>query len=108
MDHLENINQDISYLINENISYEFLEDCYIVLNLKNGEYYELNNSSSFIWELISKQSSIREILESTKNHFNLPDHKVPEILSILDKFQNLKLIKKIENWKELKIFLKIY
>lgn len=97
MEHLENINQDISYLINENISYEFLEDCYIILNLKNGEYYELNNSSSFIWDLISKQSSIKAIIKNTKKHFGISDDKVPEILSIIDKFEHLELIKKIEN-----------
>jgi|TARA_B100001059_G_scaffold197141_1_gene202443 hypothetical protein len=93
MDHLENINQDTSYLINEGISYELVENCYIILNLNNGEYYELNNSSSFIWDLISKQSSIKEIIENTKEHFGLPDEKVPEILSTLNKFEHLKLIK---------------
>ena len=94
MDHLENINQDTSYSINENISYEFVEDCYIILNLNNGEYYELNNSSSFIWELISKQSSIKDIIQNTKDHFSLSDEKIPEILSALNKFEHLKLIKK--------------
>ena len=93
MDHLENINQHTSYSIDENISYEFVEDCYIILNLNNGEYYELNNSSSFIWDLISKQSSIKEIIENTKEHFGLSDEKVPEILSTLNKFEHLKLIK---------------
>ena len=94
MEHLENISQDISYIINENISYEFLEDCYIILNLKNGEYYELNKSSSFIWDLISKQSSIKAIIKNTKKHFGISDDKVPEILSIIDKFEHLELIKK--------------
>jgi len=97
MDHLENINQHTSYSIDENISYEFVEDCCIILNLNNGEYYELNNSSSFIWNLISKQNSIKEIIECTKKHFNLDDEKIPEILSALDKFEHLKLIEKIEN-----------
>ncbi len=97
MDHLENINQNISYSINENVSYEFVEDCYIVLNLNNGEYYELNNSSSFIWDLISKQSSLRAIIKNTKKHFGISNDKVPEILSIINKFEHLELIKKIEN-----------
>ena len=97
MDHQENINQDISYEVHEGISYELIENCYIILNLNNGEYYELNNSSSFIWKLMSKQSSIKEIIENTKNHFSLPDEKVPEILSALNKFEHLKLIKKIKN-----------
>ncbi len=94
MDHLENINQNISYTIKENISYELVENSYIILNLNNGEYYELNNTSSFIWDLISKQSSIKAIIKNTKKHFAISDDKVPEILSIIDKFEHLELIKK--------------
>tara|TARA_Y100001935_G_C17171946_1_gene440692 strand:- start:20 stop:313 length:294 start_codon:yes stop_codon:yes gene_type:complete len=97
MGHLENINQDISYALHEHISYELIEYSYIVLNLNNGEYYELNNSSSFIWNQIAKQNSLKEIIENTKNHFRISDDKVPEILSIIDKFEYLELIKKIEN-----------
>ena len=108
MDHLENINQDISYEVRENISYELVENSYIILNLNNGEYYELNNSSSFIWDLASKQNSLKEIIENTKKHFSISNDKVSEILSIIDKFEYLELINKIENLKELKIFLKIY
>ena len=97
MDHLENINQDISYAVHENISYEMVENSYIILNLNNGEYYELNNSSSFIWNLVSKQNTLKEIIENTKKHFSISNDKLSEILSIIDKFEQLELIKKIEN-----------
>ena len=97
MDHLENINQDTSYAVQENISYELVENSFIILNLNNGEYYELNNSSSFIWRLASKQNSLKKIIESTKKHFSISDDKVSEILSIIDKFEELELIRKIEN-----------
>ena len=96
MDHLENINKDILYRVHENISYELVENCYIILNLNNGEYYELNNSSSFIWGLTSKNNSLKEIIENTKKHFSITDDKVSEILSIIDKFEHLGLIKKIK------------
>ena len=97
MDQLENINQDVSYAVGENISYELVENSYVILNLNNGEYYQLNNSSSFIWGLMSQQNSLKDIMENTKKHFNLSDNKVPEILAIIDKFVHLKLINKIEN-----------
>ncbi len=97
MDHLENINQEISYVVQENISYELVENSYIILNLNNGKFYELNNSSSFIWGLTSKKNSLKKIIENTKEHFSISDDKVSEILSIIDKFEHLELIQKIEN-----------
>ena len=55
MDHQENT-KNTSYEIIEGISYQFIDDGYIILNINNGEYYELNASSSYIWDLISKKT----------------------------------------------------
>ena len=54
MVHRENINKDIQYQINEGISYQSIDNQVIILNINNGEYYELNSSSSFIWNQIIK------------------------------------------------------
>ena len=95
MDRLENINQNATYTINDNISFEHLDDGYIILDINNGEYYELNDSSSFIWRLITKQYTLKLMIETAKKHYNIGDDKITEILSIINKFENLKLIKKI-------------
>ena len=95
MDRLENINQNATYTINDNISFEYLDDGYIILDINNGEYYELNDSSSFIWDLITKQFTLKLMIEAAKKHYNIGDDKITEILSIINKFENLKLIKKI-------------
>ncbi len=97
MDHLENINKDIFYKLNDNISYEFVEDGYIILNLNNGEYFELNGSSSFIWDLISQQTSARLIIETIKKQYDISEKETFDILSTIDKLEKLGLIKKIEN-----------
>lgn len=97
MDRLENINQNATYTINDNISFERLDDGYIILNINNGEYYELNDSSSFIWNLITRKSTLKLMIETAKKHYNIGDDKTNEILNIINKFENLKLIKKIKN-----------
>ena len=71
MAHLENINKNIQYDINEGISYQSIDNKFIILNMNNGEYYELNSSSSFIWNQIIKMSSKDIILETAKIQFNL-------------------------------------
>ena len=97
MDRLESINQNATYAINDNISFEHLDDGYIILDINNGEYYELNDSSSFIWNLITKQCALKLLIETAKKHYNIGDDKITEILNIIDKFEKLKLIKKIKN-----------
>ncbi len=96
MDHQENT-KNTSYEIIEGISYQFIDDGYIILNINNGEYYELNSSSSYIWDLISQKLTINVILDTAKNKFNLHNDDVLDIISIVDKFENLELIKKIKD-----------
>lgn len=97
MAHLENTKKEIFYVINKNISYEILENNYIVLNVNNGEYYELNSSLSFIWNQIRLKKEESAILQNAKKHFSLSDGQVLEILSSLTKLEALGLIKKIGN-----------
>ncbi len=96
MDRQENI-ENTSYEIVEGISYQFVDDGYIILNINDGEYYELNRSSSYIWDLIFNKLSKDMILETAQKDFKLCDKELLDIVSILDKFENLKLIKKIKN-----------
>lgn len=96
MAHLENINKDIQYEINEGISYQSIDNKIIILNMNNGEYYELNSSSSFIWNQIIKMSSKDMILETAKTQFNLSEDKIKEVNSALEKFVDLELVSKNE------------
>ena len=96
MAHLENINKDIQYEINEGISYQSIDNKFIILNMNNGEYYELNSSSSFIWNQIIKMSSKDMILETAKTQFNLSEDKIKEVNSALEKFVDLELVSKNE------------
>lgn len=94
MVHQENINKDIHYVINEGISHQFIEDQYIILNMNNGEYYELNSSSSFIWKQIIRMSSKNMIIKTVKMEFNLSEDQTIDVVSTLEKFENLGLVKK--------------
>ena len=96
MVHRENINKDIQYQINEGISYQSIDNQVIILNINNGEYYELNSSSSFIWNQIIKLSSKDTILKTAKLQFNLSEDQIKEVNSALEKFVDLELVSKCE------------
>lgn len=96
MDRQENI-KNSSYEIIDGISYQFVDDGYIILNINNGEYYELNSSSSYVWDLISRKISLSIILDTAKKKFSLCDDQVSDIISIINKFESLELIKKIKD-----------
>ena len=96
MAHLENINKDIHYKINEGISYQSIDNQFIILNMNNGEYYELNSSSSFIWDQIIKKSSEDIILKTAQIQFNLSEDQIKEVSATLEKFVDLELVSKSE------------
>ena len=96
MDHQEST-KNASYEVTEGISCQFIDDGYIILNINNGEYYELNRSSSYIWDLVSRKLSKNMILETAQKEFELCNEELSDIVSILDRFEKLKLIKKIKN-----------
>ena len=69
MDHQENL-YEILHMKLLKVFHIFIDDGYIILNINNGEYYELNASSSYIWDLISKKKlTINVILDTAKNKF---------------------------------------
>ena len=89
-------NKDIHYKINEGISYQSIDNQFIILNMNNGEYYELNSSSSFIWDQIIKMSSEEIILETAQIQFNLSEDQIKEVSATLEKFVDLELVSKSE------------
>ena len=47
--------------IPENITYEFIDTKVYILDINNGEYYELSESASIIWKEIVGGNNIDEI-----------------------------------------------
>jgi len=45
------------------VKYQLYDGEYILLNIKSGDYYQLDNETSiYIWSLLQTQRSIREII----------------------------------------------
>ena len=64
----------MTYKIAENIAHRTLENEVVVLNLKNGLYYVLNETASKIWEwLFVGKKSISKLISSFVDEYRLDD-----------------------------------
>lgn len=60
------------YKINsENITYRIINDKAIILNLKTGKYYSLNESGTFSWSLLENKTSIDELVDRAVENFGI-------------------------------------
>lgn len=84
-----------SYRIPENITFESIDSNIYILNISNGEYYELSDSASIIWKYLDKGIDVNNIKANLKSLF-IEDHSIEsDVDKILIDFINLNLI--IEN-----------
>ncbi len=64
----------MNYKIAENIAHRTLEKEVVVLNLKNGLYYVLNDTASRIWEwLFVSKYNISKVVSSMSSEYNMDD-----------------------------------
>ena len=68
MGHQGNINS-YSFRVCDGVTYEKLEETYIILNTNDGEYYELNSTSSFIWDQVCLEQNIGKYNIRSKKSF---------------------------------------
>jgi len=65
------------------IVYDNIEGETILINLKNGNYYNIDKYGSLIWEIIEKGVDIEELTEVIVSFFNLPGDQIKEDIDIL-------------------------
>ena len=97
MDHQESIETTRIFEIKEGISYEQIDDCFFILNTNDGEYYELNSSSSLIWkQLIEGKNNLKVILEGVNENHIVTDEISTQVSSMLNELKLLGLIREIK------------
>lgn len=82
------------YVIDTNkIIYEEIEAELVVINLKTGSYYSLNEPASLIWKLIVCGNSLDQIAQLLKSHFAAEDSGIPDAIArIASEFLHEELI----------------
>lgn len=76
----------------EQVSSSINEDT-VILNIKSGVYYSLNNVGSSIWNLIQQPKTIEEIRESLINEYEVDSTQCDrEVLALLQELESVGLI----------------
>tara|TARA_Y100000992_G_scaffold146910_1_gene97768 strand:- start:329 stop:589 length:261 start_codon:yes stop_codon:yes gene_type:complete len=59
-----------SYKLNSNIIVELIEDSFVLLDVKKNTFYEANNTSKEIIEMIKNNMNEKEIIETLIKKYN--------------------------------------
>ena len=60
------------YKINsEEVTYKIIDNQAVILNLKTGNYYSLNETGTFIWRLLEKRIGIADIANRLAEEFGV-------------------------------------
>ena len=79
--------------IPENITHEFIDANVYILDINNGEYYELSKSASIIWKEIVVGKDVDEIKIKLRSFFNENNEINNDIDEAIKNFINLGFIK---------------
>jgi hypothetical protein len=70
-----------------------IDDEVIMMSIKNGEYYGLDNIGSRIWEIIEKPVTLIEIVEILKNEYEVTEEQCrSDVIGFLSALINKGLI----------------
>lgn len=65
------------------IVYDFIEEETILINLKNGNYYNIDKYGSVIWEILAKSGDIDLFIDVVTQLFHLPDEQTKADIGVL-------------------------
>ena len=79
--------------INKNLVITNENGDYVIFNKETDKFYSLNQTTAFIWELISKNINEKEIVEKIENEYEIDKHTVEaDLKNILQELKNEKIL----------------
>ena len=78
--------------ISDNVTFETIDSKVYILDISNGEYYELSESASIIWKEIHQGNELDSIKENLTALFDNNKKINDDIDEVINNFLNLNLI----------------
>jgi hypothetical protein len=72
------ISSDTTFKTSENIAWRNVNEEVVILNLKSGEYFTLNDVGQFVWLAVADQKNIEEIRQKVVDAFDVSPEKASE------------------------------
>jgi hypothetical protein len=90
---MTNLNLEQKVIVSDDVLFQILGGETVLLNMETELYFSLNEIGSKIWELISKEKIISEVLSELLNEYEV-DHETlkNDLISLLLKMESKKLI----------------
>jgi len=80
---------------------EIIDGEAVIVNMENGNYYSLDDSGAFLWELICKGSNIEETCSAVDEHYAESDTAVePAVSALVNELLKEELIVSLEGGAE--------
>ena len=78
----------IATIDDDNVVSRELEGEAVILNLKSGTYFGLNEVGTRIWALIPEHGSLRKVFEALKEEYEVPPETLEnDLLELVDQLQ---------------------
>ncbi|MHC4456584.1 MAG: PqqD family protein [Planctomycetota bacterium] len=72
------ISSDTTFKTSENIAWRNVNEEVVILHLKSGEYFTLNDVGQFIWLAVADQKNMGEIRQKVVDAFDISPEKASE------------------------------
>ena len=90
---MTNLNLEQKVIVSDDVLFQILGGETVLLNMETEQYFGLNEIGSKIWELISKEKLISEVLTELLNEYEVEHETLKnDLLRILLKMEAKKLI----------------
>ncbi len=94
---MKQITENTKVKINSHLTWREINGEAIILNLENGDYYELDDIGLEIWKKISSKNSIKKIAEDISKKYNEKLTKVStDIIKFAEDMRKLKIIEIVD------------
>ena len=69
------------YELAEKVTWKHLNSCIVLLDIKNSNYYTLNETAAFIWECLKERKSKAQILKSMIENYSCDESQLENDLN---------------------------
>lgn len=84
--------------INPQVKWKQVEDQLILLNVRSGSYFTLNETARLIWECIDKKQPFEKIVEAVMEEYEAPkDEVLEDVTGTIENFIEEELLTKGED-----------
>jgi hypothetical protein len=90
---MKEIHDDAVIRRHPDLVFSKVDDEVVMMSIKNGEYYGLDNIGSRVWEIIEKPVTFKELIDLLRYEFEIDDKKCrSDVIEFIEALINKELV----------------